>query len=101
MKDKKYYQKTLDLIPIGRSNAIPMKQLAFLLGVAPRDIRQAILDARLDGVIVCSGMEGYFFPETVDEMLEFLNAHYSRAMTTLASLKGTREKLKELEDMHD
>ncbi len=97
MNDK-YYSKALALIPIGRENAIPMRTIASALGVNAREVRQAILDARLDGVIICSGMYGYYYPDTDTDILHYYKRTRSRALKTLASLKATRQRVKEIEE---
>jgi biotin operon repressor len=97
MTNKKYYQKVLKLLSSGKEEAIPMETLARVLAVNPREIRQAILDARRDGIVVCSGTEGYYFPKSDEEVLKYYRINHARAMTTLASLKATRKLIKQME----
>ena len=96
MASEKYYQKVLDLLSTGRKEAVPMRTLAQALNVRPREIRQAVLDARMDGVIVCSGMGGYFFPKSDEEVLKFYRVNRARAMTTLKSLKASHQIVKRM-----
>ena len=93
------YDTVIDLIPLGARNSVSMQALSNRLGINPRLVRKAVLDARLDGVIICSSSSGYFLPETVSELDAFYRSSRSRALTTLKSLSATRRALKDFREV--
>lgn len=89
--------KILALIPTGKDNAISMEYLSNILGVSKRDIRQCVLNARLEGNIICGTQYGYYLPADDSELREYYYYALTRALTTLKSLKTARIKVKEIE----
>lgn len=74
---------------------IHMKDLASRLGLKDtRELRQVILAARINGVIICADNDGYFLPTSDGEIAAYFKREYGRAITTLKSLKHTRKYLK-------
>lgn len=86
----------MESLPTGEENAVSMKELAFRFGVNERAIRKAIHEARESGVIICSGNSGYWKPDAEYQLVSYYRLARSRAMSTLKSLKTTREKLLEM-----
>lgn len=84
----------LELIPKGKENAIESGKLAGVLHVSIRGLSQALLQARLDGSIIASCNQGYYIPETDNELLEYYRAQHKHATTQLRSLKPVRQELK-------
>ena len=84
-------------IPNGKENAVSMRYLANILDVAERDIRQAILNARLQGEIICGTQFGYYTPADDSELTEYYYYARTRALTTLRSLKATRKRVVDIE----
>ncbi len=62
----------IDLIPTGCREAVSMNDLARLTGLPSADIRQQVLNARLIGVLICSGEQGYYFPENPEELSDYV-----------------------------
>lgn len=83
-------------LPTGEENAVSMRDLAVRFGTDERAIRKAIHEARESGVIICSGNSGYWIPDTEYQLVSFYRLAHSRAMSTLNSLKATRERLLEM-----
>ena len=83
----------LKVIPSGEENARHMDELATFFGVEPRDIRREILHLRIRGNIIASSQNGYFIPETRQELYTYYRKTKGRALTTLRSLKRTRRIL--------
>ncbi len=90
----KTYDDLLGFISVGRENAISLAMLSNLSGLGEREVRRQIMYARKDGVLVCSGDEGYFKPETIDELADYYKRFHSSALTTLSCLKATRRELR-------
>ena len=89
--DNEYLMKC---IPTGEKNAIPMSTLALFLNLSERELRSVVLRARKDGCLIATSTNGYFQPETENEMLTYYRTRFTAAMSTLASLKATRNRLK-------
>jgi biotin operon repressor len=91
----------LNLLPLGKENAITTEKLRGLSGCkSNRELQAEIEKLRKDGVIIASKSNaggGYFIPEGEAETREFYNTLRSRAISTLATLKHTRLALKEFE----
>lgn len=83
----------LELIPKGMNNAISMHDISVLSGMDEREVRQSIFDARCNGTIICSSVNGYFFPETNTELLAWYRTVKKRGMASLESLKSARKQL--------
>ncbi len=82
MKD---WEKVINHIPKGKKNAISRAQLAVLTGLPDRTNRQAIEDARRNGVMVISGSnaKGYYVTDDYNEWKIFLEEHRRRALSEL------------------
>ena len=90
-----FFERLLAIVPTGRENAIPMLMLANITGMSPRELRQCICMARMNGYFILSSADGYFKPSTLMEAHEFLNYMHAGAMTRLKSLQPLRNTLKE------
>lgn len=81
------------IIPKGSKHAVSMSYIADLLHIDKRVVRQAVLRERLNGKIIASNQNGYFIPETPEELRSYYQWSRSRAMTTLKALKPVRKEL--------
>lgn len=93
---KTYIDKLTELIPTGRANAIPMKDLATLLNISPRAVRIIVQRARELGSPICSEWEnrgGYYFPADVFEARTYLCQQKSRIRSARAALNGVTKYL--------
>lgn len=79
------WQDVINYIPKGKQNAISRTQLAVLTGLPDRTNRQAIEDARRNGVMVISGSntKGYYITDDYNEWRGFLEKHRRRALSEL------------------
>lgn len=73
-------------IPKGRRDAISMGHLARVHNLSSRKMRLAIEQARRAGILVCSCEQGYFMPETLDEIKEHARRMGERVKTGRACL---------------
>ena len=82
-------------IPFGRENAISRAALAQKLGMSDRKMRDAVEDARLDGLIIINTQNGggYFQTTDLDEMKRQYAQDTARAMSILRRRKPLREAL--------
>lgn len=70
-----------------------MRLLAELTGMNCRELRRAICSARIGGTVICASDDGYFSPETLEELRDYYKSRYRSAMTTLRGLKEVRRQL--------
>ena len=87
----------LDLIPIGKKNAVTREQLMEITGQSDRKNRQMIENARAEGEIICNDQDGkgYYLPETLEEVYRAYKQGHSRAMSILKQQKTMRKVLKD------
>lgn len=93
---KTYFDKLTELIPTGRNNAIPMRDLATLLNVNERTIRLLVQKAREKGAPICSEWKnrgGYYFPADEYEARAYLRQQKARIRSAKAALNGITEYL--------
>lgn len=91
--------KICDFIPTGRENAIRRADLARLVNLPDRQVRQLIEAARKDGALIINDQSGagYYLSEDVGELKRQLRANHSRAMSILRQNTHLRRRIKELE----
>lgn len=90
-----YYRMVLSVIPAGRENAKPMRQVALETRTNTRIVRKVIERARIAGKLIASCDDGYFIPETMEDLLTFYRKRRRAAMTTLATLETARQLLQD------
>ena len=76
-----------DFIPIGKENATSMTDLAHIANVPERSLRAEILRARINGELICSCDRGYFLPESVDDIKEYVVSRKAFLKTAGKALK--------------
>ena len=104
------HDRVVDLIPVGKNNAISMRSLSSLLRIDSRVLRQIVQELRLSGHVICSCQYGYFRPsENITDVFKFYRYYRQRAKTNLRSLRATEAYLRkngflieeEQEEMHN
>lgn len=85
-----------DKIPFGRENAINRKLLARELGMDDRRMREAVEQARADGLMIVNNGDGsgYYQTEDLDELFRQYKRDTAGAMAIFRRRKPLREKLK-------
>lgn len=89
---------TIDMIPVGRENAISRAELCIMTGMTDRQMRKAIHDLRRNHCILnVQDGSGYFRPTVQEAPLvrRFVLQERSRALSGLWASKGAKEWLKE------
>lgn len=88
----------MDILPVGKENAIPSQRLADLVGCkSVRELQEIIAEERAAGAVILSTAQnggGYFLPKSTGEVKEFVRTLESRGKNTLAALKSARSFLK-------
>lgn len=88
--------KILDYIPVGRNNAIAMRELSERLNIDPRTLRALIQRERERGEPICSDWEhgGYFIPANEYEARAYYRQQRSRVKSAKAALNGVIKYLR-------
>lgn len=92
----------MEVLPIGRENAISSQQLAHSLHFESiRELQMEIARERKAGAVIlstCRNGGGYFLPDDRQEIKQFIRTLENRANNTLAVLESARELLERQED---
>lgn len=84
----------IDYIPRGHDNAIHSSVLCSVLDISPRQVREAVSQAMLDGNVILNLQDGngYFVPTESERGLveQYIRQEEHRAKTNLAKLKAAR-----------
>lgn len=83
MKKKPNQANIADYIPHGKQNAIHLQTLCELLGVGMAAIKAAVKRARIEGIPIVSGNNGYWISEDGREIDTFCQGMRKRARGTL------------------
>ncbi len=83
--------KLINFIGTGEKNAIHSKDLAQLTGTSIRDVSFCIEELRRSGEVILSSVNGYFKPETLEEVNAHINRERSRATNILKTLETVEE----------
>ena len=75
----------LSAIGTGREQGAHLRDLHRATGFGERSVRKVIEDIRRAGVVVCNSLDGYFFPETLDELRPSTRLCLMHAWTIAAS----------------
>lgn len=79
--------KIADFLLNGKENAISMADLAEVMKIPERSLRLEILQARINGDLICSCDRGYFLPESVDDIREYVISRKAYLKTAGKALK--------------
>lgn len=93
---KTYFERLGELIPRGRENALPMKDLATILNISERAVRILVQKAREHGEPICSewdGSGGYFYPVDMQEARDYIRKQKARIKSSRAALRGVEKYL--------
>lgn len=89
----------LELIGTGEQNAIHQGELARITGMSSREITMQIEQLRRSGAVILSSHNGYFKPETMLELTEYVNRERSRARNILTTLRTAEEYKRKAENL--
>lgn len=84
----------------GEANAMPMRELARLVGVSERQVRKIIERERRNGSMILSSDNGYFLPSPDCERYEirrYIHRADARMVTNRKTIRVMKDRLKELE----
>lgn len=84
----------------GETNAIPMRELAKLMGVSERQVRKLAERERNNGAFVISSDKGYFLLSSENpkyELNRYIHRMNARVSSNRKALRAMKKRLEELE----
>lgn len=89
----------VDLLPVGKENAISTAELVQVTGCSSaKELQQYIALERKAGAVICSSTTGgYFLPAGHGEIAEFCKALENRAKNTFIAIQSARRTLRSSE----
>lgn len=89
----------VELIPVGKENAVTREMLTTLSGLPDRTVRKLIEIARIEGVIIVNDSDGkgYYISEDPEDIRRQMATNHHRAMSILRQQRLLRRKLREIE----
>lgn len=92
------YATILSAIGSGSKNARHKMQLVCLTGMNERALRKAVEHLRRQGIVIISDENGYYYPQTADELENYVRMVSKRARSTFYTLKSARQMLKFMQE---
>lgn len=82
----------LQLLPVGRENAVGRRALAARLQIGDRSVRKLIEDLRDQGILVCNDQDGrgYYIAASTDEVERQYRIDRARALAVMRRMKTAR-----------
>lgn len=91
------YKTLLRLIGRGENNAIHLCELVSYAKMESREVRKCIEQIKRSGEVIISSVNGYFKPETAEELKKYINQETQRAKSIFFTLKSAREMMQRWE----
>ena len=82
------YTFLTDAIPYGKKDAVSMRELSHRLQKEESKLRDLVTMARIDGILLCSGNEGYYFPDNEDELQDYITKRRAYIKTARAAFEA-------------
>lgn len=91
--------KLMEILKTGKVNAVERGELASLLGMTDRNMRECVAKARLEGVCIANDQDGvgYYIPTTTDELHRQIARVLSRVSAITKELPSLRKELEKLQ----
>ena len=91
-------KRILVIIPTGKENGVSMSYLANTLEIPQREVRFLVNEVRLRKYPVCGDEHGYYYPESLDELNDYIRricAHRDTTSQVCDSMSSIRKALTE------
>ena len=75
-----------DFISVGRGQAISLSDLSAAAGIPERSVKREVLEARINGHLICSDENGYFLAETADDLRDYVRSRQASIKTSRSAL---------------
>lgn len=87
-QSKRVSSGVLALIGTGAKNAIHQSEIIKLTGLSSREVTIIMENLRRSGEVIISSCQGYYKPETVEELTDYINRERNRAKNILKTLQS-------------
>lgn len=87
----------LNLIGTGEQNAVHLGDIMHKTELKNREVRKCIEQLRRSGNVIVSNKNGYFKPETPEELQKYINQETHRAKSVFYTLKNARQLMQQIE----
>jgi len=102
MKDNRERFEPLEcLLPCEREDAVSMTELAEVMEISPRELRQFILDARMEGLLILSGTKGYWESDDEREVEEYICERMEVVKTIVSYTEAMKKALQRRRESHN
>lgn len=93
-------EKLISLLGKGVGQAVSRNQLAVLMGLNDRQMRETVAYARLEGICIANDQNGggYYLPENLEEYKRQYRQTLNRGRNILSQLKALRHAIADMED---
>lgn len=91
------YCTILTLIGTGEQNAVHLEVIMHKTELKNREVRKCIEQLRRSGNVIVSNINGYFKPETPEELQKYINQETHRAKSVFYTLKNARQLMQQIE----
>ena len=91
------YCSILNMLGAGKENAVHLKAIMKNTELKNREARKCIEHLRRSGTVIISNKNGYFIPETPEELQKYINQETHRAKSVFYTLKNARKLLQQIE----
>ena len=93
-------KRIVQLIGVGKENAVSRTDLLLMFGGTDRDMRRAIAYARLTGTTINNDQDGcgYYIPDKLEQLEQQYKQTEARGKAILAQLKALREEINRVRD---
>ncbi|MBQ8767174.1 MAG: hypothetical protein IJZ16_10270 [Clostridia bacterium] len=100
--DSSLYERILSLLGTGRGAGIHVRDICKVTGLDDRAVRKAIETIRRAGVVICTnGLDGYFYPESMEELRLYIRQEERRGRSTFYTLKAARRLYQKQSKEHE
>jgi len=77
----------------GKQNAISLSELSKITGMPERSLKKAVLDERLTGILILSSDQGYYLPDSIDDIREYVKTRRAYLKTAGKALLPFKKAL--------
>ncbi|MBE7011318.1 MAG: hypothetical protein E7415_01435 [Ruminococcaceae bacterium] len=92
------YCTILNMLETGEKNAVHLKAIINRTELKNREARKCIEQLRRSGFVIVSNSNGYFIPETPEELQKYINQETHRAKSVFYTLKNARQLLQQIKE---
>lgn len=90
------FEQIYNAIPKGKENAVHLQQLASRWGVCTKTAKKMIRAARLSGVEICSGIDGYWIAADIVDKNNFIHSLKKQGLERFKTARAINKPSKQI-----